>query len=357
MEKVETKQSNQRVVWVDWCRAFAICCVLLCHTTERVYWLNLPGFGEYPLIRQVFSLTMFTIGRLGVPVFFMISGYLLLDRAYDYERSKRFYRNNLLGLVLTTEIWIVIYNLFNVYFYGYNLDFEVLIRNMLFVKNTEMTHMWYMPVIIGLYMFIPFAANALQHTDGRILRKIIAFAFIWLFIIPEINVILYAEQEEALSALIDLSYSGGCYGVYIATGYFWKKGYFDKIPTFVFPIAFLVCFPVTVWVQLFSFQKGVGYGLWYNNATLFIAAFSIFAFMARQRSIKDISAIRVLAFCSFGLYLIHNPVNMMLSQYFNIESCTLRLAIIFTLTLVISWVGVYILSRSKRIGRVLFFMK
>ena len=165
----------------------------------------------------------------------MISGYLLLDRAYDYERSKRFYRNNLLGLVLTTEIWIVIYNLFNVYFYGYNLDFEVLIRNMLFVKNTEMTHMWYMPVIIGLYMFIPFAANALQHTDGRILRKIIAFAFIWLFIIPEIN--------------------------------------------------------------------------------------------------------------------------MMLSQYFNIESCTLRLAIIFTLTLVISWVGVYILSRSKRIGRILFFMK
>ena len=87
--------------------------MVLTHTTERVYLFKLPEFAEYNLVHQILSLGMFTIGRLGVPIFFMMSGYLLLDKNYNRENSQKFYGKNLLGLILSTEIWIVIYNLFN----------------------------------------------------------------------------------------------------------------------------------------------------------------------------------------------------------------------------------------------------
>jgi len=231
----QAQNAGKRLAWIDWCRAFAICSVLLCYTTERVYSLNLPQFADYSILRQVFSLSLFTVGRLGVPIFFFMSGYLLLDRAYDFESTKRFYRRNLVGLVLTTEIWIVIYNLFNAYFYGRTINVDVLIRNMLFLEPTQMSHMWYMPVIIGIYFFLPFAANAVQHMDDKILGRMMLFAFVCLFIIPEVNVLLSAKRLTTMKFLIDLSYSGGCYGIYVITGYFWKRGTLIRFAQVFFP--------------------------------------------------------------------------------------------------------------------------
>lgn len=357
MENIHSQTNSKRLSWIDWCRAFAICCVLLTHTTERVYALRLPEFADYYFARQLLSIGLFTVGRLGVPIFFMISGYLLLDRSYDFEHSQRFYQKNLLALILTTELWIVIYNLFNAWFYEQSLSVSVLIRNMLFLQNTEMSHMWYMPVIIGIYLFLPFLANALQHTDRRIVEKIIGIAFIGFFIIPELNVLLAARGLTQLSALLDLSFSGGCYGIYFIIGYLWKKGCFDRIRTWVFPLLFVAGFLLTIAVQLFSFKNGIGYAVWYNNASLLIAAFSVFAFFARMEVFGENAVIQMLAICSFGIYLVHNPINMLLVRHIHLAHLYLCVIVIFSMTLALSLGGVYLLSRNKHLGKVFFFIK
>lgn len=318
---------------------------------------KLPEFAEYNLVHQILSLGMFTIGRLGVPIFFMMSGYLLLDKNYNRENSQKFYRKNLLGLVLSTEIWIVIYNLFNAWFYERTINVGVLCRNMLFLQSTEMSHMWYMPVIIGIYIFLPFIANALQHTDYKITERIMLLAFIGFFAIPAISTILSAKGFSRIDALIDLSYSGGCYGIYFVTGYFGKKGSFDKIRTWMFLLMFGLCFFITVSEQLILFSSGHEYTVWYNNITLFIAAFSIFVFAARVKSIEKNSAIVSLARCSFGIYLLHNPINMLLIRCVDLKNLYIRMVVVFFITLAISWGGVYILSKNRRIGKVMFFMK
>lgn len=133
MDNSMVKSAKERVAWIDWCRAFAICSVLMCHSSERVYVFSLPEFGEYYLRRQLAALIIHTIGRLGVPIFFFVSGYLLLDRSYDYKNTKTFYRKNLGGLILSVEIWIIIYNFFNVYFYEQPFNLNTLLRNMLFL--------------------------------------------------------------------------------------------------------------------------------------------------------------------------------------------------------------------------------
>jgi len=118
-----------------------------------------------------------------------------------------------------------------------------------------------------------------------------------------------------------------------------------------------MCFPATVAVQLFSYWNGIKYAVWYNNATLFVAAFSIFAFMARIKAVKDNAAIKNLAICSFGIYLIHNPIIMLLIRNVSFTHSSVRVIVVFAITVAISWSVVYCISQIRHIGKVLFFIK
>ena len=78
----QTSGGNDRIVWIDLLRCIAILCVVLCHATEAVYDFDLESMTPIrPTV--VLAFTLFTIGRTGVPIFLMVTGYLLLDRSYD----------------------------------------------------------------------------------------------------------------------------------------------------------------------------------------------------------------------------------------------------------------------------------
>ena len=84
--------SHKKYFTLDLLRAFATLCVILVHTTERVYQFNMEAMPFYTLQRQLFALTLFTIGRMGVPIFLFLTGYLLLNRTYNKEYISIFYR-------------------------------------------------------------------------------------------------------------------------------------------------------------------------------------------------------------------------------------------------------------------------
>lgn len=98
--------------------------------------------------------------------FSFLTGYLFLGRRFDEEYTALFYKRNLLGLLITVEIWIILYHAFNAWFYQIPFNLNELLRNMLFLKATNMSHMWYIPAILGIYLFIPFVSRALSLWGG-----------------------------------------------------------------------------------------------------------------------------------------------------------------------------------------------
>ena len=157
---------------------------------------------------QALSLLLFTFGRLGVPMFFFISGYLLLGFEYDERKTRRFYSKNLLGLVVATEIWFLIYQIYNSVFYHKQFLLGECIKTALFMTQTPMTHTWYMPVIIGIYMMIPAVSNALCHANKLFLIPLV-FSFIAVFVIPEVNVVMRLRGLPEFSSFLDLNFAGG----------------------------------------------------------------------------------------------------------------------------------------------------
>ena len=90
-------------------RAIAILTVLYIHATDGIYIISSDAVLNHTVFSRVFDFASIFIGRIGVPFFLMITGYLLLDRSYDDERIRKFWNKNCKGLIVVTVIWAVIY--------------------------------------------------------------------------------------------------------------------------------------------------------------------------------------------------------------------------------------------------------
>lgn len=101
--------------------------------------------------------------KVGVPLFLIISGYLMLDRDYTVPKLKRFLMHNYLPLCVSFECWCVI--AFLPHFAATHTLQTVadFMRTMLFIGEPAMIHFWYMQMLLGIYLLIPVLACFLRH--------------------------------------------------------------------------------------------------------------------------------------------------------------------------------------------------
>lgn len=229
-----------------------------------------------------------------------------------------------------------------------------LTRNIIYLEPTNMSHMRYIPVIIGIYICLPLVSNGLATTDKRILKYPLIIACIYLFIVPELNVLLRSLQVDTISSLIDFSFIGGVYGIYLIIGYLVKQGSFIRVNKLWWMTIGGISFIFTVFIQIYSYKANVGYNVWYNNATLAITALSLFMLLS-QIKFSQSKIIENISKCSFGIFIMHNPIKMILMRYVTIHHNSIKIAVITILTMLFSWLIVYTVSKiNKTIARVLF---
>lgn len=62
----------------------------------------------------------------------------------------------MLPLIAVNEVWLIIYKIYEVFVLKQVFNFVDFIKELLLFKNSSMTNMWYMPMIIGIYIGVPF---------------------------------------------------------------------------------------------------------------------------------------------------------------------------------------------------------
>ena len=150
--------SKSRKPWLDIIRATAILCVVLCHSVEAFYRPVLLGQLRLSFPFWKIENLLFTVGRIGVPLFLATTGALMLPR--DYPDVSAFYKKSLFPLFLTTEIWIF----FNYIFYcliehktfeisRLILESFITFTYVVYARNIRMLHCtpFYFPVITGIF--------------------------------------------------------------------------------------------------------------------------------------------------------------------------------------------------------------
>ncbi len=343
---------KERNVALDRVRAIAMICVVLAHTVIQVYPLNSPN--EMELSSQVFSYTLFTIGRQGVPLFLMLSGYLLLDRDYETpDKIIRFYKNNILSLFLVWEFWILIYQLFLSGWNHTRFNISTYILQALLLKHAGMPHTWYIPMIIGIYFFIPVISIVLKrlNENDKILWFLLGITYIFYFIVPLFSVLQKAfgvDDIYFVNIQIDLSFSGGIYGLYLILGYLIKKWMkkCNKDTLRRNSIVYILSTVLTVIFQLVLINHNYVYPIYYEFALLPITGVSLFIILYKIKISFLNKIFLALSKYSFGVFLFHYLVIYMVRSAFAcIEYRYLQLILLTLFVIIISYLAVYLLSK------------
>lgn len=360
----------QRNTSLDAIRALAAFCVVANHTVESVYQLTTDYVSMMSEKAKLFCFTVFTFGRIGVPLFLFLSGYLLLTRAYDKPKISRFYHHNLLPLIIVWEIWIFIYSIFSHTFFSMPFDFASYFRRALFLEHGGLPHTWYMPMIIGMYLFIPYVALAIQKMNKKTLWIIMSALYIYLFIIPCLNLlqnIMPVPFLQGSSKQIDLSYGGNTYGLYLAVGYCIAR-YQKRIDSLfnrrrhtaylLFGGTGIVLFAGTISVQLKLYSANIAYNVWYDFPTLPIIGICMFIPLMQIKWRIPIQSIWFrLSSCAFGIYLLHELILIPSVQFIGeVPYKSIKVVLISITTYLLSFLSVEMLSMVPYINH-LFLKK
>lgn len=300
----ESVNRGRRIKWVDLARSIAIMCVVFCHAIEHAYHLTPQTITTMSDSSKLIALTGFSIGRLGVPLFLFITGYLLLDRQYDSKKCITFWKQKWLPLLACSEAWILIYNAF-LAFQGFAIQPQDLIKQMLFLESVEMEHFWYIPMILGIYLFIPIMAMGLQKLSWKTVAIPTAFLFGFAFVVPVVNVFLNTLKIEPLIIQIDFGYSGAVYGIYVLAGWMVKKGALQHAKRSILAICGLAFLACLIGLQVWTALAGSGYATWYNNALLLCSGLALFGFISHAKTVPFYAFFKSIARYSFPIFLIH----------------------------------------------------
>ena len=358
----ETKKTD-RVFWLDAARAFAIISISMNHAYNRAF-EGSGGAFALSLLKAFLQIS----SRLGVPLFLMITGVLLLDRDYtDRSISERFYRHNWLSLFITAEIWFLIMFLYKSAAPGSILRTQgigafllQILSNALFINQDSFASMWYMTMILCVYLLIPAIALAIRFIRGRLLLIPLSVAVLSAFFFPNLNSVvslISGGSGPHLEFALSIANLFSIYVVYIVIGYWIGKGGLSRMKKGLLLLCTAAAFAATVAYQLYAFLRPGGYVIKYHSIAVLLSSALLFECFRRCGCPpeKPRAAVTALSTISFGVYFVH--ICIMSGPVYIVPKSIGPLPYFLVLELV-SLIGSILiilpLRRFKRLSRLLF---
>ena len=346
--------AKTRIQWIDLVRAIAILTVLYIHATDGIYIITSDMIVNYTLPSRIFNFASLFIGRIGVPFFLMITGYLLLDRSYDDDKTRHFWANNVRTLIIITVIWTILYVI--------SLQFVTVFYDVVNVSEAGtlfFSHMWYMPMIIGMYLSLPFVASALSHYEPKTIEQAtIVFSFL-AFLLPFISLLFDMQGIKNINIQFCLGFSGGIYGIYIILGWLVKKGQFKKYSSNKFRLLAIVSFIICVLFQYYAYIRGYPFLLWYEFPFILTGSLALFELCSRRKKVRGFKGVQFLSKYSFAVFLIHNLFRIPLLPLVVFLPFTepVKAIILWILLIIFSYAAAAFIYRIPKYGKFILYMR
>ncbi|MCW3994878.1 MAG: acyltransferase family protein [Candidatus Bathyarchaeota archaeon] len=188
-----------REVYVDLIRTVAMFSVILLHAAGQ--WivtsqemnqmppLQLTGWAVVGIYQ--------TIGVMGVPLFLMLTGALLLQPEKK-ESLRVFFKKRWARIGLPALFWSVAYFLWDFLVQNIPFSFGAVLQGIL---NGPYTQMWYLYVLIGCYLLTPILRIIIANADQTMIKYFIALWVLGVAIIPFLNFLSVYKLNSNVFAL------------------------------------------------------------------------------------------------------------------------------------------------------------
>lgn len=319
---------NDRLIWVDITRIIAIIAVVAIHVEDAFIfsWNKIPMTDWW--VSNVYS----GLIRFPVPLFIILSGYLLLDKQED---DRIFFSKRFSKVVIPLVAWSMIYWIFaknydvssifaadpvqqlltdkaNFHLYFLYIIHEFSISTVDFVQrflaNKIYFHLYFLYIILGLYLITPLLRRILEHATMYDVRY---YLILWFFFAPLSQLIRLFNYNIG----IPVEAATGALGLYII-GYAIKKTPITKRAMSLSGVLIAVSIIVTIfgtyfltsknerydgsftgWLSITSVIYAAGLFIWIREA---FGRFSMTGVWSRCGKL-----ISLIGGASMGIYLVH----------------------------------------------------
>lgn len=347
--------SSKRIFYFDLLRVIAICLVILVHVCREFC-----SHFEIGTLKWYSAAVYIDIGVLGVPLFLMISGALLLNKDYSLPdfMKRRFSR-----ILIPFIFWALLLPIWKMMFLGNPWTIGEY-YNLLFFNQY-----WFVWMLIGVYLLLPILNSFIKEFELEGLKYLI---IIWIIS----TIILPTDLLSNIISAYDLGWTqlfAGYIG-YLPLGYYLsikESKYDDKKTYLISLIIFLIFTGMNIVYTIiaspkandltFFTYKSVISTLQISGLFLFIRYFSnycenhygswrnkIYSFFKDNDSVSKL--ILSMSQCSYGMYLIHYfilyPLKYISNNYVPIFTRNpIILPIIWIFICIMAWLIVIIINK------------
>lgn len=171
----------KRNISIDLLRTLCIIAVIFIHTTTNAM------VKTYPSSDSKILLGISIITSCAVPLFYMLSGaFSVNEKNSDYKTSLK----KALKIIIQVVIWTLIYQLMFKYYFGQDVD--IIKAGIKSLTSSQVTHLWFMYPLIGLYILLPFISRIYLNMTRKEKRLLIIILLIIPITISTLN-IKYSE--------------------------------------------------------------------------------------------------------------------------------------------------------------------
>ncbi len=292
-------------IWIELVRIIAIFGVVLIHVSSPFA----SSFDPDDLTGWWYANAYGSFFRNCVPLFFMLSGYLLLKKNEDLGV---FFNKRFSKILIPFVFWSLFYLFWKVYVDHWEDDIFAEFKKLL--HTPAYYHLWFLYSLVTLYFIVPVLRFVTVNSTNSILAYFLGGWFLAAFIIP----ILYDKADFSWN--FDLRFFTG-YSGYLVLGYY--LGNLDIKPRQVLLAAFtfVVAYLGTVFgTHSVSMEGGYTNEYFYENFSITVFSMAASQFIVLKYWFERVdwtnsgNAIKALGGLAFGIYLIHPLIITILNQ-------------------------------------------
>ena len=338
-------EDGKRLIYIYLLRWAAILSVILLHSISP-YFTDAGMFGTktWWFINVINGCT-----RFGVPVFFMISGYLLLSDSRELSIGD-FLKKRLGRVLLPFFLWNIIYYIY--YCPSWNEELSPARFLYSFVTMGISYHFWFVYTLLLLYLVVPVFKKFIAGANGR------EMLYLFLVIIFPTTIGTVINKTTGLWLFRFEPVIAGYFG-YMVLGFYLGTHELSQKARVILYASAAASIVISIFRTYHYSSAAViddffNSGYQFNSYVIAAAVFVLGKGLCRRfKNRRLISIIKAHGSLSFGVYLVHVIVLTVLQRAVVFDKLYKVILFDFIASAAISFFVVYILSKIKGLRRIL----
>ena len=270
--------------------------VCMCHM-----YVLFPSFCAQETRLPITVNVLQTLGILGVPLFVMATGTLVLSKRFVSRKDVgRFYKKNILSLYVTGAVWSVLYQVFATP----DTTWTDILLSIFFVRKPA-PHLWYMRMILLYYLFIPFLSYLFLYKRG--ITATLLFFSLSVFLASGVKMLVLCSSCPTSPGWSMMSYL-----TYLYVG-FWVSSLDRPLRKSLCLLSFLLSIGLLVFIR----HCGLCSFLWYDNPLVLSASIGLYLLLygtkVHRVNTRAGKWFKKLSAMTFGVYLSHYAILLLAS--------------------------------------------